>query len=110
MGIGMVQWPRHAETGSALDQSDRDMISSIGGDQVKGFIAVLVACVTSGFAAVYIQKMMQQTTCSIWMRNVQFGFFGSVMGLLVVMGQDGHQVIDDGFTQGYSTRVVLVIL
>merc|ERR1712039_746458 len=49
-------------------------------------------------------------TCSIWMRNVQFGFFGAVMALCVVMGQDGHQVIDDGFHQGYSIRVFWVIL
>eukprot|EP00928_Gymnodinium_smaydae_P056282 TRINITY_DN3968_c0_g1_i4.p1 TRINITY_DN3968_c0_g1~~TRINITY_DN3968_c0_g1_i4.p1 ORF type:complete len:150 (-),score=28.28 TRINITY_DN3968_c0_g1_i4:125-574(-) len=54
--------------------------------------------------------MMQQASTSIWMRNVQFGLFGSIMGLLVAAGGDGAKISSGGFLQGYSIRVVLVIL
>lgn len=99
-GVALVQWPRHS-----AEQADQEF----GTEQLKGFFAVLLACVTSGFAAVYIQKMLQQTTSSIWMRNVQFGLFGSVTAFLVAFGQDGAKIQASGITQGYSLRVYSVI-
>jgi len=76
---------------------------------MEGLIAVLLACLTSSFAAVYVQKMLQQTTASIWVRNVQLGLFGSAMSLAVALSQDGARIAEGGFTQGYSPRVVAVI-
>jgi UDP-sugar transporter A1/2/3 len=99
-GIALVQWPR--DSAQALPGE--------GVEGAKGFIAVLLACLTSGFAGVYIQKMLQQGTASIWMRNLQFGLFGSLMGLLVAFSRDGQAIFAGGLTQGYSVRVVLVIL
>jgi len=103
-GVALVQWPRHGQQGPGAEA-----LHSFGSDQVKGFIAVLLACFTSGFAAVFIQKMLQQTTASIWVRNIQFGIFGSIMGLLVAFGSDGQKILKDGFLQGYSVRVVAVV-
>merc|ERR1712187_848622 len=78
--------------------------------KLKGFIAVVCACFTSGFAGVFIQKMLQQNNASIWMRNLQMALFSSVMGWLVSFVKDGEAILSDGFTQGYDIRVVLVIL
>jgi len=104
IGVAFVEWPRDGPKAAGGEAAH-----TFGSDQVKGFIAVLLACFTSGFAAVFIQKMLQQTTASIWVRNIQFGLFGSVMGLLVAFGEDGHKILKDGFLQGYSVRVVSVI-
>merc|ERR1712232_559458 len=75
-----------------------------------GFLAVLAACFTSGFASVYLEKLLKQTDASIWVRNVQLGAFGSLMALIVALSQDGAQILDGGITQGYTPRVLCVIL
>uniref|UniRef100_A0A7S1WLM2 UDP-galactose transporter n=1 Tax=Alexandrium catenella TaxID=2925 RepID=A0A7S1WLM2_ALECA len=104
-GVAFVEWPRDALQAPGAAAA----AGGVGADQIKGFVAVLLACFTSGFAAVFIQKMLQQTTASIWVRNIQFGLFGSIMGLLVALGSDGQKILKDGFLQGYNIRVVSVI-
>ena len=51
--------------------------------QTNGIIALLIACFTSGFAGVYTEKLLKQTSTSLWVRNIQLaiwsvfaGFFG----------------------------------
>lgn len=101
-GIMMVQWPRDsANIGGAQGVSNSD--------RMKGVAAVLCACLTSGFAGVWIQRMLQQTAASVWMRNVQLGLFGSFMGLGIALVQDGQKISEGGFLQGYNLRVVAVI-
>jgi len=115
IGVALIQWPKNidfdAQPKLAWDSTALlpFFLALTSGDQAKGFLAVLLACVTSGFAGVYIQRMLQQTTASIWIRNVQFGMFGSIMGLLVAVAQDGEMIKRDGLLQGYSERVVAVI-
>eukprot|EP00448_Togula_jolla_P025549 CAMPEP_0170650526 /NCGR_PEP_ID=MMETSP0224-20130122/45847_1 /TAXON_ID=285029 /ORGANISM="Togula jolla, Strain CCCM 725" /LENGTH=257 /DNA_ID=CAMNT_0010982189 /DNA_START=357 /DNA_END=1131 /DNA_ORIENTATION=+ len=80
------------------------------GNPVIGLCAVLSACVTSGLAGVYLEKILKQTDASIWLRNVQLGLFGAIMGFIVCLGQDGAQIREAGFTQGYNPLVWFVIL
>merc|ERR1712032_416412 len=98
-GVMLVQWPRDS---ASISNSK----AKSGSDSIKGFIAVLCACLTSGFAGVWIQKMLQQTAASIWMRNVQLALFGSFMGVTVAFAQDGVAIVESGLTQGYDFRVV----
>lgn len=51
--------------------------------QFVGVMAVLMACISSGFAGVYFEKILKETKQSIWVRNIQlgkqgFGVFGEV--------------------------------
>lgn len=41
--------------------------------QFVGLMAVLLACVSSGFAGVYFEKILKETRQSIWVRNIQLG-------------------------------------
>ncbi|XP_010138314.1 PREDICTED: UDP-N-acetylglucosamine transporter [Buceros rhinoceros silvestris] len=79
--------------------------------QFVGLIAVLIACFSSGFAGVYFEKILKETKQSVWIRNIQLGFFGSIFGLMGVYIYDGEQLSKNGFFQGYNrlTWVVVVL-
>eukprot|EP00930_Biecheleria_cincta_P040597 TRINITY_DN2780_c0_g1_i2.p1 TRINITY_DN2780_c0_g1~~TRINITY_DN2780_c0_g1_i2.p1 ORF type:complete len:407 (-),score=62.78 TRINITY_DN2780_c0_g1_i2:252-1472(-) len=99
VGVASVQWPRHSA----------DAVEELNSNSMIGFAVVLLMCLTSGFAAVFIQKMLQQSSCSIWMRNVQFGLFGAVSAFCVAMYRDGAKLREGGLVQGYSLRTVVMV-
>lgn len=57
-----LQWPS--------DDEDKN----VGGgmkSQLTGLSAVLLACISSGFTGVYIEKILKQSDTSMWIRNIQ---------------------------------------
>ena len=59
-----------------------------------GVAAILMACVMSGFAGVYYEKLLKHTAPSIYLRNIQLGSIGIVFGLFAAFYNDGVQVGD----------------
>eukprot|EP01035_Chromulina_nebulosa_P021906 gene21906-28361_t len=76
-----------------------------------GFVAVLLASITSGFSGVYFEKLLKSSTTSLWMRNIQMGSSSVVLGLLTVYvnPKDREIVITNGFFYGYTWIVITVI-
>ncbi|SPO37695.1 related to UDP-galactose transporter [Pseudozyma flocculosa] len=52
---------------------------------VKGFLAVLAACLTSGLAGVYFEMVLKTSACDLWTRNVQLSAFSLVPASLPVL-------------------------
>ena len=77
---------------------------------IVGFIAVVTACCLSGFAGVYFEKILKSTPQSIYVRNIQLGVVGMVLGLGAVYVTDGAKVADRGFFFGYDIAVWSVIM
>lgn len=78
---------------------------------VVGLIAVLTACCLSGFAGIYFEKILKGAAkVSLWIRNIQLGFFGFVLGIGAVYIKDGDKVAQDGFFQNYWSVSWIVIL
>lgn len=75
-----------------------------------GLSAVITACISSGFAGVYFEKILKGTPASIWVRNVQLGLFGAIIGVVGAFYQDGAAIAEHGFFQGYNTTVWIVII
>lgn len=75
-----------------------------------GLIAVVISCLSSGFAGVYFEKILKGSSTSVWLRNVQLGMFGTVLGLLGMWWNDGAAVAEHGFLYGYTGMVWCVIL
>lgn len=76
-----------------------------------GFVAVLSAACTSGFAGVYFEKVLKNSRTSLWMRNIQMGVSSIIAGYLgIYMSGELTGVMNNGFFFGYNYIVVIVIL
>merc|ERR1712166_474693 len=65
----------------------------------------------SVFASVYTEKMLKQSTVSLWSRNVQLAFWSILTGgVALFMSGDGTKIIEGGLFQGYTPVVWLVVL
>lgn len=64
--IGLLQWP-------TFNKADSEQKILTASSTFAGLIAVLMACVSSGFAGVYFEKILKETKQSIWVRNIQLG-------------------------------------
>uniref|UniRef100_A0AC11ATT0 Solute carrier family 35 member A3 n=1 Tax=Ovis aries TaxID=9940 RepID=A0AC11ATT0_SHEEP len=101
-GVAFVQWPSDSQELNSKELS--------AGSQFVGLMAVLTACFSSGFAGVYFEKILKETKQSVWIRNIQLGFFGSIFGLMGVYVYDGELVSKNGFFQGYNRLTWIVVV
>jgi solute carrier family 35 (UDP-sugar transporter), member A1/2/3 len=84
-----------------------------------GLIAVSGACLLSGLAGVWFEKVLKGSSASLFLRNIQLSLFSSIPGLIFgVYVANGSQVIENGFAlefmdrffYGYNTWTWLTIL
>ncbi|KIM49328.1 hypothetical protein M413DRAFT_45013, partial [Hebeloma cylindrosporum] len=115
IGVGIVQF-----------QTGIDNHGSVGGDTsiglhtmnpVKGFVAVVSACFTSGLAGVYFEMVLKNSQADLWVRNVQLSLFSLLPALAPIMfthstqpGQSLLSVLFDNFgAWAWSTVFVQVL-
>uniref|UniRef100_A0A8C4NAP6 Solute carrier family 35 member A2 n=1 Tax=Eptatretus burgeri TaxID=7764 RepID=A0A8C4NAP6_EPTBU len=102
-GVGLVQIQSSGGSRETVsNQADQDPLI--------GLLAVVASCISSGFAGVYFEKILKGTSASIWLRNVQLGLFGSLLGLLLMYIKDGSAIATQGIFFGYTPLVWTVIL
>uniref|UniRef100_A0A4W6FLD2 Solute carrier family 35 member A3b n=1 Tax=Lates calcarifer TaxID=8187 RepID=A0A4W6FLD2_LATCA len=97
------QWPTESE-----GDSEQKILSA--GSQFVGLMAVLMACVSSGFAGVYFEKILKETKQSVWVRNIQLGLFGFMFGFVGMIMFDGQSVRQSGMFQGYNIIACTVVV
>jgi UDP-sugar transporter A1/2/3 len=69
-----------------------------------------MACVLSGLAGVYFEKILKNSKVSIWVRNIQLGLFGTFFALITTWLSDWENVREHGFFFGYTHLVWANIL
>lgn len=80
-------------------------------NRLIGFMAALSACVLSGFAGVFFEKMLKGSDVTVWMRNVQLSLCSIPFGLISCFVYDGQIISQQGFFFGYDKFVnYLVVL
>ncbi|XP_078062199.1 UDP-galactose translocator [Mustelus asterias] len=100
-GIAIVQVTQEEE------RAGKDRVP--GQNYLVGLLAVLVSCISSGFAGVYFEKTLKGTSASVWLRNVQLGLFGTLLGLLAMWSKDGPAIVEKGFFFAYTPMVWCVV-
>ena len=91
VGAGLVQTSSGTLPSAALhspsstdDGSDLPSRAGAGwwDDKTIGFVAVAIACCASSLASVFSELVLEHTTTSIWARELQFSFWGIILGLV----------------------------
>lgn len=75
-----------------------------------GFICVMAAACTSGFAGVYFEMLLKGSRTSLWIRNIQMGLASIAMSTLSVVFIDWSAVRTNGFFYGYNGIVLGVVV
>lgn len=98
-------------------------IQSVGGgrregtgnlmDPIAGFLAVLIACCTSGLAGVYFEMVLKGSQTDLWIRNVQLSLFSLIPATLPVFcdlwrGERGLDLFHDFGGWAWSTVFIQV--
>ncbi|KAJ4446333.1 UDP-galactose translocator [Periplaneta americana] len=79
--------------------------SGLEQNRLLGFGAALSACVLSGFAGIYFEKLLKGSDISVWMRNVQLSFLSLPFGFVTCFLYDGTIIRNRGFFFGYDSFV-----
>ena len=82
--------------------------SAMSGNMV-GVIAALGVSVCSGFASVYLEKILKGDKTSIWVRNVQLCLFSIPLQLLAVYQRDWDKVQTYGWLHGFCASTWAVV-
>ncbi|KAI9360010.1 nucleotide-sugar transporter-domain-containing protein [Zopfochytrium polystomum] len=96
-GIALVQLP----PSNAAPGKEKKEHSGL--EKFVGLVAVAVACLSSGLAGVWFEKVLKGSKTSLWARNIQLSAFSLIPGLFIgVIFVDGAKVAANGFFQGYT--------
>ncbi|KAI9500105.1 UDP-galactose transporter Gms1, partial [Coemansia spiralis] len=99
VGIVLVQLPS-SDSVSAPAAATRPFL---------GLLTVFIACVLSGLAGVYFEKVLKGSRKSVWVRNVQLSLFSMLPALFGVFFVDGAGVRQNGFLYGYTKWTYMAI-
>ncbi|KAJ1661477.1 UDP-galactose transporter Gms1, partial [Coemansia sp. RSA 25] len=115
LGIILVQLPSAAvppaNVSAAAVVGGGGAAAAEGGLSTRfmGLVSVLTACVLSGLAGVYFEKVLKGSRKSVWARNVQLSLFSLPPALFGVLVIDGTGVRSSGFFSGYTAWTVAAI-
>ncbi|KAH6589356.1 hypothetical protein BASA50_010101 [Batrachochytrium salamandrivorans] len=119
IGIAIMQLAGKSTTstkGAAVDptittDTELDLTAISSTDRFLGLVAVTIACLLSGLAGVWFEKVLKGTKASLFLRNVQLSLFSVISGVIFgVILVDGAAVAEKGFFQGYNVWVWAAIL
>jgi len=99
-GVALVQMPSSSSTLSLQNQQDK----------MIGFISVLTACFSSGFAGVFYEKLVKQSSQpSVIIRNLQLGIFSLLFSSFAMLYYNSSEIFSLGMFYGYTKPVIAVI-
>ncbi|RKP13622.1 nucleotide-sugar transporter [Piptocephalis cylindrospora] len=113
MGVTLVQWqtavPHHASDSQEEPSTPEER-------PILGFVAVILACLSSGFAGCYFERILKSSSTytpvppSLWVRNGQLGISATLFSLLLMLVADGSTIWKQGLLQGFGPLPWVVVL
>ncbi|KAI9263312.1 nucleotide-sugar transporter-domain-containing protein [Phascolomyces articulosus] len=104
VGVTLVQITTREE-----EQPDMEAIKQEQ-NPMLGLMAVLASCISSGFAGCYFERMLKQSSTSMWMRNIQLGISALGFSIIAMVTSDFQAIWrHGGLFQGYTILTWMVI-
>jgi len=79
------------------------------GNVTVGVMAALGVSICSGFASVYLEKILKGDKTSIWVRNVQLCLFSIPLQLVAIYQRDYEKVATQGWLHGFCWSTWAVV-
>jgi len=95
--------------GVVLAQGSQRKAIDNKGNVVVGVMAAVGVSVASGFASVYLEKILKGDPTSIWVRNVQLCIFSIPLQLLAIYQYDYAKVTANGWLHGFCPSTWAVV-
>ncbi|CAG0898792.1 unnamed protein product [Darwinula stevensoni] len=92
-----------------LSQEQSRKVTTRTESPMTGFLAALIACILSGFAGVYFERILKGSDVSLWMRQVQLALLSIPIALVSAFIQETEQIKEQGFFVGYDAFVWFLI-
>ena len=100
LGVALVQVQKTTSSDSIHPQN-----------QFIGLLSVIISCLSSGFAGVYVEKVIKGSPDSfLFLRNLQLSLFCALTAVIGMWVTDGNIVHSKGFFHGYNVMVWFVII
>ena len=104
LGVVMVQLSDSKESKSSGDQEVRAQ------NRLLGFGAAITACVLSGLAGIYFEKILKGSDVSVWMRNIQLSLLAIPLGVFVSFAKHSEGIQEKGFFFGYDLFIIYLVV
>merc|ERR1712087_690910 len=89
--------------------SQRAATVASSGNVMLGVCAAIGVSVCSGFASVYLEKILKGDKTSLWVRNVQLCIFSIPLQCLAIYQRDFDKVLEKGILHGFCLSAWLVV-
>ena len=94
-GIALVQIPSSSINAFNVSNVHSTILTPMSYQAQYGLTAVILACLLSGLAGVYFEKVLKASETTLWVRNVQLSFFSLFPALILgVIWKDGTEIWD----------------
>ena len=101
-GVILVQSPTCASGASGVASA---VLQETEKNVFLGFMVVCAISCTSGFAGVFMERIMKSGSGSPFARNVQLALWGLIFSVVTMLYNDYHLIAEKGFFHGYSWAV-----
>lgn len=110
VGVTLTQLSNFGKKVSSGSLSPSESITA-NADAIMGMVAVLLASLSSGFSSVYFEKILKNSTTSLWIRNIQMSLFSIFFAFIAMwMSSDWPLILERGnLFHGYNMIVVMMI-
>lgn len=79
-------------------------------DPSVGIVASLVVSISSGFASVYLEKVLKDDDTSLLVRNLQLSLFAIPLQMITIAGKDWSHLRRVGLLHGFCWSTWIVVL
>jgi UDP-galactose transporter len=109
IGVAIVQLTLDSPataTSSTKESTSASLSASTMSGPVLGFVSILIAACTSGFAGVLFEAVLKRSSTTLWERNIQLALFGLIFSVFYSFSDAA--LLED-FFRGYTPLVWSII-